>query len=679
MKPGFCLPAQSLTPTLLALFLALIGSGIAQPPGYDELPRTPGTGPFIPINDRPALEVSVAPGGVLALTRNDSGTTNDLDYYFGENFSQRLSILQDRPLLFNVSKLGYTSAGGTLGQGGGGGTVFTFVDDLELKLVYIDAEQTPQGGGFSMQTVTSDKEFWSSDLLVTPNGEVLVMGYFISLDRTRFQPRVFRAAPGSSPQGRFVFEEIELGLVGNYLGVVNGAPRMAFSPGVFEGNLVYFWTAQQFTADISLLVNVEIDLDNAALPGAGAAPAATVQGTNLSCGDHPTPGMNRDATGGVGFRRRPQSASVSGSTTENELVPVYAFLDFHWCLRILIPDPVGDPCPIVVCPEFISGFPYVGSYCSGNLLSGIPNCWYSVGGFLYRQRPGAGQNPGGPVPSGSETTGLVAGGGAEFDSFPVPGNSDNTGVPGDGLFFSNASAVGPAAQGAGTPVFGFRRILTDQSSIVPQIVQGQGLTAISVSNPQSFPQQVDWVFTEQDGSDFQTGSETLAANQTIEVEVESPNVGLPGSAYFHSAFGLTIQALVDLSSIVATPGFGAPGVAAASAWTMPYENPAAAGAGLGRQPAGAAVTRNTGVAIHNVENVANTCAFTAYDPAGAEAASDEREFEPGQQNALFVDQLFANLSSASGLLRIECTSPVAVVGAQQESTGAIVLTPARPE
>ncbi len=645
------------------------------------MPRTPGTGPFIPINDRPALEVSVAPGGVLALTRNDSGTTNDLDYYFGENFSQRLSILQDRPLLFNVSKLGYTSAGGTLGQGGGGGTVFTFVDDLELKLVYIDAEQTPQGGGFSMQTVTSDKEFWSSDLLVTPNGEVLVMGYFISPDHvTRFQPRVFRAVPGSSPQGLFAFEEIELGLVGHYLGAVNGAPRMAFSPGVFEGNLVYFWAAQQFTGEVSVLVNVEIDLDNAAPPGAGAAPAARVQGTTFACGDHVSPGVIRDAAGGVALREGSQSASVAGSTTGNELVPVYAFLDFHWCLRILIPDPVGDPCPLVVCPELGPGFPYVGSYCSGNLLSGIPNCWYSVASFLYRQRPGTGQNSSGlPIPADSETTGLVAGGGAEFDTFPIPVGSDNTGVPGDGLFFGNGLPEGSGVQGAGTPVFGFRRILTDQSSIVPQIVQGQGLTAISVSNPQSFPQQVDWVFTEQDGSDFQTGSETLAANQTIEVEVESPNVGLPGSAYFRSAFGLTIQALVDLSSIVATPGFGAPGVAAASAWTMPYENAAAAGSSLGHQPAGAAVTRNMGVAVHNVENVANTCTFTAYDPAGAEAAAEEREFQPGRQDALFVNQLFPSLSSASGLLRIECTSPVAVVGAQQESTGAIVLTPARPE
>ena len=190
---------------------------------------------------------------------------------------------------------------------------------------------------------------------------------------------------------------------------------------------------------------------------------------------------------------------------------------------------------------------------------------------------------------------------------------------------------------------------------------------------------MDWVFTQQDGSDFQTGSATLAANQTTEIQVESSNVGLPGSAYFRSGFGLTVQALIDLSSIVATPGFGAPGVAASTGWTLPYENPTAGGAAGGKQPAGAAVTRETGVAIHNVENQVNMCTLTAYDPAGEEAAQKLEEFQPGEQKALFVSQLFNNLASASGLLRIGCAFPVAVVGAQQESTGAIVLTPARPD
>ncbi len=193
MKPRCSFSGQLTTLTCFAVGLILSTAVWAQPPGYDEFPRTPGAAPFVPIADRPALEISVAPSGVLVLTRNDSGTTNDLDYYYGEDFSQKLSILQDRELLFNLSKKGYARSGGTpLGQTSNGETLFSFMDDLELKLLRIDPPQAPQGASFSIQDVTSDREFWSSDLFVTPNNDVLVMGYFISLDRTRFQPRAFR-------------------------------------------------------------------------------------------------------------------------------------------------------------------------------------------------------------------------------------------------------------------------------------------------------------------------------------------------------------------------------------------------------------------------------------------------------------------------------------------------------
>ena len=153
----------------------------------------------------------------------------------------------------------------------------------------------------------------------------------------------------------------------------------------------------------------------------------------------------------------------------------------------------------------------------------------------------------------------------------------------------------------------------------------------------------------------------------------------PGAATFFSAFPVTVQSLVDLSSVVATPIFGAPGVDISTEWTLPFENPAGTSSTADPVPAGGSAQRETGVAVMNFVNEANTCTFTAYGPDGAQDAQESRDFLALQQQALFVGQLLSGLSSSSGLLRVECDSPVAVVGAQQDSAGAIVLTPARPE
>ena len=91
------------------------------------------------------------------------------------------------------------------------------------------------------------------------------------------------------------------------------------------------------------------------------------------------------------------------------------------------------------------------------------------------------------------------------------------------------------------------------------------------------------------------------------------------------------------------------------------------------------MTRETGVAIHNVGDEINTCTFTAFEASGQPADSADREYQPGQQEALFVSEIFENLTSSAGLLAVDCQSPVAMVGAIQDSNGAIVLTPANPD
>ena len=230
---------------------------------------------------------------------------------------------------------------------------------------------------------------------------------------------------------------------------------MAFSPRLFEGNLLYFWAMQQFTAEVSRLVAIEIDLDNVAQSGTKATPASILSGSP-DCFDHVSPEVTRDADGGSAGQGGLPLASGQ-SLNENTAVPAYVFLDFHWCLRIIIPDPVGDPCPVIVCPEFAPGFPHVSSYCDGDYPDGTPNCQYCVGGSCYRQLPG----PGWPL---------------NFEKLPLPAGADNTGFLSDGCYFLNDSSpgAGPGIQGVGgIPVFGFRRVLRVRAQSFPRSYRGK--------------------------------------------------------------------------------------------------------------------------------------------------------------------------------------------------------------
>ena len=64
---------------------------------FQTFPRTPGYGPFIKISDKTPQEM--APGedgrGVLLLGRKAGSSRSDLDYYYGEDFSQVLPILEE--------------------------------------------------------------------------------------------------------------------------------------------------------------------------------------------------------------------------------------------------------------------------------------------------------------------------------------------------------------------------------------------------------------------------------------------------------------------------------------------------------------------------------------------------------------------------------------------------------
>ena len=233
----------------------------------------------------------------------------------------------------------------------------------------------------------------------------------------------------------------------------------------------------------------------------------------------------------------------------------------------------------------------------------------------------------------------------------------------------------PAGEEPDPPQFGFVPLFVGTSLDVAQIVQGEGLTSITVSNPNGTAQTIEYSLSAQDGTVFQSGEELLEPNQTLTLDVEG-TPGAPGAAMVLAPLPLTVQSLTDLSSLVDTPVFGAPGVEPNSSWTLPYENPAGAAPAAG-SPAGE-VDRETGVAIHNVGDQVNTCTFTAFEPAGEPAAAAEREYQPGQQEAKFVSEIFENLTSSSGLLSVDCQSPVAMVGAIQDSNGAIVLTPANP-
>ena len=118
-------------------------------------------------------------------------------------------------------------------------------------------------------------------MLVTPDGDVVVLGYFINAETVTFQPRLFIArSTGTSPQGLSNFEEIPLGLGATvYLGGANGSPRMRLAPEVIDGKVRIF-AVRQFTTLQSEIVMIEVDLE--APPGlAGRGNAGLA-----SCGHH---------------------------------------------------------------------------------------------------------------------------------------------------------------------------------------------------------------------------------------------------------------------------------------------------------------------------------------------------------------------------------------------------------
>ncbi len=677
--------SQWSTPFFLIAALTLTGVFQQPPAEYDEYPRTPEVeGDFIPIADQAGLEMSVSPGGILVLTADSS-----LEFYFGEDFSQRLPI-QPSGSFFSLSKQGFERNGEIL---------FSFVGDNDLKLLRITPGQGPQGAAFSIEDVAAHNNYWSSDLFVTPSGEVLVLGYFIAEGGGVFQPRLFLEGRGGGPvtQGtELSFEEIALGLFGVFLGAINGSPRMALVDHLFDGNVVYFWAVRQFSATFSELLAVELDLDEIVTLGAGAQSSQTGASYRVVA-------LIR-APESFGITTRVESAALVVSTPSG-LGLAFVHLDDCDFIHFQTLDLSTEESRTALLESSNTSwdeFRWVGK--DAITVNGRTYRLFHVGSNVYHAtRVGrrTGSQPGRKRKAAARKaapkkrkaakrkvarrkTARKKAKGHEIAGLEGPFNPlDAAGIY-QGIQFSNEDPLpGQGTQGGGIPVLGFRRVFLGHSTIVPQIVKGQvgsqSLSTITVSNPEDFPQPVDWVFTNQDGTVFQSGSAELGANQRLQIDVEGEPAGQAGAAYFSSLYDLTIQSLVDLSSIVDTPGFGAPGVAAATDWTLPYENPQAATAAAGQLPTGMEVTRETGVAIHNVENLANDCTLTAYDANGEEAASELEEFLPGEQKALFVSQAFSGLTSAAGTIRIGCTLPVAVVGAQQESTGAIVLTPAKAE
>ena len=150
--------------------------------------RQPGKG-FIAVGPA-AVEMSVSGYGVLVLSFNESQQGNNLDFYRGENLTQRTRILENA-LAFGLAARAYLV---------GVYLVFCYVHGGLLKYLQVrhDTGPAPQGPDFFISDVSAEEGFFSSDLLVTPDGDVLVLGYSTQV----FQPRLFilRGA-GSSPQG----------------------------------------------------------------------------------------------------------------------------------------------------------------------------------------------------------------------------------------------------------------------------------------------------------------------------------------------------------------------------------------------------------------------------------------------------------------------------------------------
>ena len=598
---------------------------------------------------------------------------SDLRVYSGERFSNKTLILENE-FVFGLAARGYLV---------GEYLVFCYVYGSRLQFLWFhnNMAAAPQGPQFFMSNVSPDEGFFSSDLLVTPDGDVLVLGYFAV--KGSFQPRLFilPAAAAASPQGSTSgFEEIPLGLAGGvYYDGVFGHRRMRFAPEVIDGK-VAIWSSKQFTSAESQIVLIEVDLEAALASPAGETPASpavveTIVVLIAAAILAPNPFI--------------ETAAVLLGTQECPILGLL-FLDDHWRLKIALIDfKTRETLLVSIDALNFKTDSFVSLGGSSGVLGGKYISVFNAGSSRYMAWGGGGH-------------GEYYGWKPRFKTLKPIRSADNFGcsmnlcdrdssaklnsLSGNGspcynargLHWANRKAQEIATQGEeADPEFGFFPMFLGTSLDVAQIVQGEGLTSITVSNPNDTAQTVEYSLSAPDGTVFQSGEELLEPNQTLTLDVEG-TPGVPGAARVLAPLPLTAQSLTDLSSLVDTPVFGAPGVEPNSSWTLPYENPAGAAPASG-SPAGGGVTRETGVAIHNVGDEINTCTFTAFEASGEPADSADREYQPGQQEALFVSQIFENLASSSGLLAVDCQSAVAMVGAIQDSNGAIVLTPANPD
>ncbi len=574
------------------------------------------------------------------------------------------------------------------------------VGDRKLKIVVVSGQAGLQGASVTLQDVSPDVGFFSSDIYVTPNGDILVLGYFAVEDR--FTPRLFlgRAGGASTQQSGaqiapILFREIFLGLSGNWLDAIFGSPRMRLVSFLYPGNVIAFWAVKQLSTEQSELYVIKVDLDEIELESEGQQPAIL------------GPGVIEIFIKLIVAAAVLQTNIITETTIlllGNSISPLmgFVYMDFHWRLILVLFDCVTGAIKIKPIVSLLLNFnALVKLSAACGILGNTYVCSLNAAGQLFSVTGRLATQGSEPIRTLIEKLKSIR---RMKDNFGCwlnfckyshvttgghgPGHYCWDGL---GYFFFNKDFTegrenaGPAGETQSS--FGFRPLYTGSRAIVPQLVQGQGssqpaqgqgFTEITVSNPQDLAQSIEYEFTAQDGTIFQSGTDLLQPSQTLTLQVEGNNLQ-PGAATFFSAFPVTVQSLVDLSSVVATPIFGAPGVDISTEWTLPFENPAGTSSTADPVPAGGSAQRETGVAVMNFVNEANTCTFTAYGPDGAQDAQESRDFLALQQQALFVGQLLSGLSSSSGLLRVECDSPVAVVGAQQDSAGAIVLTPARPE
>ena len=196
-----------------------------------------GKGRIIVVAERAALEMALARDAVLVVSANPKEGHN-LDVYRGEGLAEKTPILENA----------FASGLGARGYQVGDDLVFCFIYQAVLRYLQVANHPAtePQGPPFFMSQVSLDEGFFSSDLLVTPDGDVLVLGYFAV--KGSFQPRLFilpatsAASPQGSPSG---FEEIPLGPGGGvYLDGVFGSPRMRIVPEVIDGKVRIFAVKQ---------------------------------------------------------------------------------------------------------------------------------------------------------------------------------------------------------------------------------------------------------------------------------------------------------------------------------------------------------------------------------------------------------------------------------------------------